>query len=265
MMRKLKRLGRAMADFRASGFRQPVLYRAGRAAHGDEIDRIGAAYNAMVERIDEQGRDLDRQDAARSDLLANLSHDLRTPLASLRGYLETLLVKDGSLSADEQRRFLEFAARQSERLGELLAELLELARLESRDFRINAEPVHLSELAQDVMQERASVARQQEISLTVQAPALLPLVRADIGLIDRALRRLIDDRIRSSRPGARVILGLAPCGERVRVELFYTGNTCQRTGPGIAIVKRILELHGAAVTVESAEQGTRFSFSLPIA
>ena len=264
MIRRLRQLGRVMAQFRAGGFRQPVLYRASRA-DGDEIDRIGAAYNAMVERIGEQGRELGRQDAARNDLLAKLSHDLRTPLASLRGYLETLLLKDGSLPADERRRFLEIAARQSERLGELVAELLELARLESRDFRINAEPVQLSELAQDVMQERATVAHQREISLTVQAPARLPLARADIGLIERALRRLIDEAIRGSRPGARVMLGLAPCSERVSVQVFYTGNTFQGTGPGVAIVNRILELHEAAVTVESAEQGTRFSFSLPIA
>lgn len=201
----------------------------------------------------------------KNDLLANLAHELRTPLAAMRGYLETLLLKEGSLPAAEQRRFLEIAARQSERLGELVAELFELARLESRGLRIDLEPVQLAELARDLVHERAERARARDVPLAVQAHAALAPVRADIRLIERALARLIDEAIGASAPGSQVLLGLVPRRARVGVRLSCTAAVHPRTGPGAAIVDRILRLHGARVRVDNVGQGSCVSFSLPIA
>ena len=190
---------------------------------------------------------------SRAELLERLSHDLRTPLASLRGYLDTLLLKDASLATEERRRFLQIAARQSEHLSELLADLLELARLDSPEFRIQIEAVQLAELAQDLVQERAASAR--GILLILEASGRIPMVRADIALMERGLRRLIQ-----SAAGDRVVLALGCNADRVTVAL-----TCRQVA-GDDIVERILELHGSPLIMETfPERGTRLSFSLPIA
>jgi K+-sensing histidine kinase KdpD len=198
--------------------------------------------------VREQGRELERQDAARTALLAELAHDLRTPLASLRGYLDTLLLKDAGLEPEERRRFLEIAARQSERMGERLAELLELARLGARDFRIRPEPVELAELVHDIVQE-------QGLRVPVEVEGALPMVLADIGLLERALRRLLG--------GSPSGVALADHRRHVRVELAFSGRS------GVypdAMVRRILELHDAALALDNTDRhATRLSFSLPLA
>src|SRR5690606_31061185 len=96
----------------------------------DEIAVLDAAYRQMVLRISEQWEALTRQDQERRELIANISHDLRTPLSSLHGYLETLLLKDASLEPAERRRYLGIALDQSRRVGALSQSLFELARLE---------------------------------------------------------------------------------------------------------------------------------------
>ena len=117
----------------------------------NEIDRLGAAFMEMAERIEDQIAQLQNSDALRRELIANVSHDLRTPLANLQGYIETLLMKEEGLTREDRRRYLETAARHCERLTRLVNELLELARLESFDeTRIEPEPFNLGELVQDV-------------------------------------------------------------------------------------------------------------------
>ncbi len=284
---KLRRLGEAMAGFQAGGFGQPVLYQPLPAAGGDPVDRLGAIYNAMVERIDAQSRALERKDAACWAVLADVSHGLRTPLAAVRGYLETLLLREESFSPGERRRFLEIAARQAEGLGVLVAELFELARLDAREFLIDPEPVQLAELAQDIVHDFDLAARRQQTMLALDATPRVPFVLADMGLIERALRNLIENALQRSRAGGRVSLAVEARGGRVAVRVADTGASIppqelpfvfdrldrqvrSRTaraggvGLGLAIVKRIVELHGARVEVRSApHEGTTFSFALP--
>src|SRR5207244_5552927 len=120
---------------------------------GDEVDRLAVTFNEMSSRIALQVAKLKEVDLLRRELVANVSHDLRTPLASLQGYLDTLLLKEGQLSAEEQRRFLEIASRHSERLGKLIEELFELAKLDSQVTPIRVEPFSMPELVQDVVQK----------------------------------------------------------------------------------------------------------------
>jgi signal transduction histidine kinase len=223
----------------------------------------------------------------RRDLIANVSHDLRTPLAALHGYLETLLVKGASLSEGQRRSYLETAVRQSQHLGTLIAELFELVKLDFRGYEIHPEPVQLGELAQDVLQKFALLAEQKNVALKVDIGPGLPSVQADIGLMERVLENLIDNALRHTHGGGAVSVAVWPEAGRVHVRIADTGSgiapaeipqiferfyrvdksrasSTGGAGLGLAIVKRIVDLHGARIEVASAPgQGAAFFFDLP--
>nr|WP_242702469.1 ATP-binding protein [Achromobacter sp. SD115] len=240
----------------------------------------------MGKRISDQWRELTRQDQQRRDLVANISHDLRTPLTSLHGYLETLRLKDQSLDPDERRRYLDIALAQSRKVGRLAQELFELARLESGLVRLEPETFSLPELVQDVIQkfELAAEARQQR--LTTDIPQELPPVRADLGLIERVLTNLLDNAIRHSPPGGKIELRLGSAQNLVQVQVSDTGEgipqalraglftraSALNRGPadggglGLVIVQRILQLHHSEIRlVDHAGSGAVFQFDLAAA
>jgi signal transduction histidine kinase len=291
MTRRLRRLADSMETFRDSDFSQPLPdeLRFDDAAQ-DEIGVLGETFHRMEERILYQIQRLRQTDELRRELIANVSHDLRTPLASIGGYLETLSLKDDTLSAEDRRRYLEIATRQSERLGRLVEELFELARLESKEMQVLAEPFPIAELVQDVVQEFQLKAGEAEVELELLLPDDAPLVAADIGLIQRALQNLIANAITHTEAGGRVAIVVEPVDRSVAVRVEDTGrgipseqlehvferfyqagdpadNGPRRTGGlGLAIVKKILELHGGAVQVASTVgKGTAFWFTLPVA
>lgn len=224
----------------------------------------------------------------RRDLIVNVSHDLRTPLTSLRGYVEILLMKNESLSAAERRRYLEIAARQSERLATLVDELFELAKLDFAGLRLNFEPLQLSELAYDVLRKFRLAADAKGVGLDIEVHGEVPLVRADVGLIERVFDNLIANAIKYTPEQGQIKITVAAAGERVRVEVadtgcgipevhvpfvfdrFYRADESRNVesggaGLGLAIVKRILQLHDGEIAVESEVMaGSRFSFSLPV-
>lgn len=286
---RLQQLARAMDAFRRAGFSERASYIARRPdAEGDEIDRLGATYNEMAERIIHQLRELRSADAKRRDLIANISHDLRTPLASLRGYLDTLMLKRDSLTDDERRNYLETAARQSERLGKLVGDLFDLAKFDAHDVVLRSEPFSLAELAYDVAQGSELVARENGITLGVDALPGLAFVLGDIGLLERVMQNLIDNAIRHTPRGGSVNVRITEHAGVQRVEVVDTGRgippeSVERifdrfytldksrsasvgsggTGLGLAIAKRIVELHGSSLAVESTVGvGTRFWFDI---
>ncbi|MDH1178845.1 HAMP domain-containing histidine kinase [Achromobacter mucicolens] len=256
------------------------------ARNGDEIAVLRRTFAQMGRRISEQWRELTRQDQQRRDLVANISHDLRTPLTSLHGYLETLRFKDETLAPAERRRYLDIALAQSRKVGRLAQELFELARLESGLVRLEPETFSLPELVQDVMQkfELAAEARQQRLSTDIAQA--LPPVRADLGLIERVLTNLLDNAIRHSPPGGRIELQLGLARNRVRVQVsdsgagipdelragLFTRASALNRGPseggglGLVIVQRILQLHQSEIRlVDDAEGGAVFQFELAAA
>lgn len=262
-------------------------------ATGDEIDRLEAGFSRMAERIELQIEELAALDELRRELVANVSHDLRTPIAALQGYLETLLLKEETLPPEERRRYLAIALRHAEHLGKLVAQLFELARLDVEEGKLDLEPVSLPELAQDVVQKFHLEAERQGVALAAELPADVPFVAADIGLLERALDNLLENALAHTPEGGRVILAVAAAEGGARVRLADTGHGIpadelprifdrfQRgsapedgrrrrqhpgAGLGLAITKRILDLHGAELSAESTVgQGTTFSFLLPYA
>jgi two-component system, OmpR family, sensor kinase len=233
---------------------------------GDEVDRLAHAFEQQVEAL----RELD---AHRRELVANVSHDLRTPLASLQGYLDTLLMKE--LPPEEQRRFLEIAARHSARLGKLVDELFELAKLDANVTPLHVERFSMPELVQDVVQKFQLRAQRAGVRLEAHFDPALPPVRGDLALIERVLENLIENAIRYTPANGSITVSLAPDGTVTVADtgsgiapddlphIFDRGFGTGGAGLGLAIAKRIVELHGSELTVESrVGEGTAFRFRL---
>lgn len=298
LTRRLRRLDRRMRGLATLGTSPGEAASTGASAtdvrgpdpapiSGDEIDRLEATFERMAERISRQMEELRRHDRLRRELIANVSHDLRTPLAGLQGYLETLLLKGETLPPEEARGYLKTALAQSEHLGGLVAQLFELASLEAGAVELQRETFSLSELAQDIVQKFRLPADRAGVHLEAELPADLALVEGDVRLIERVLDNLIDNGLRYTPQGGRVTVGLRADdgGVEVRVEdtgpgipedeltrifdRFYRGAEERRKhnagiGLGLAIAHRAVELHGSDLRVDSAEgRGTRFLFRLP--
>ena len=249
----------------------------------DEIATLRLAFAQMTRRIADQWRELTAQDQQRRELVANISHDLRTPLTSLHGYLETLRVKADSLSKAERQRYLDVAIGQSRKVGRLAQELFELARLEYGVVKPEKERFSLAELLQDVFQkfELAAEARRQQLSMDI-APGL-PVVTADLGMIERVLTNLLDNAIRHTPAGGRIDVRVRREGPSVEVLVgdsgpgvpeplratLFTRPSFQAAardsggGLGLVIVQRILQLHGSDIRLVQEEgRGAVFRFQL---
>jgi hypothetical protein len=232
-------------------------------------------------------RALRQADTQRREMVSNVSHDLRTPLAALQGYLETLTMKEGQLTPEEQRNYLAVATRHGERLTKLVSELFELAKLEARDVPLHSEPFSLGELVQDVALKFQLTAQNNGLRLETDFAPDLPFVSADIGMIERVLENLIENALRYTPAGGVITLALAPAKGKIVVEVRDTGRgiaaqdlphiferyyraenqpeTPGSAGLGLAITRRILELHDTTIQVSSTpEHGTTFTFSLPV-
>ena len=287
LTRRLKRLTTTVDAFQRSDFNElPEISRS--EGRRDEIDRLGHSFRQMGERIQEQMQRLKDMDKLRRELVANVSHDLRTPLASVQGYLETLLLKQKMLTPGEQRRYLEIASQHSTRLGTLVAELFELAKLDSNEIQLHRERFPIAELMQDVAQEFQLAAESKRVALKMDLQDNPPLVVADIGLIQRVFSNLIENALRYTPAGGEIRLGLCTNQDMASIRLsdtgcgipaseipyifdrFYRVESNQEinspgAGLGLAIAKRILELHGSEITVDSTpRQGTTFTFHLPL-
>lgn len=286
LTRRLGNLSAAMEGFQAGRGTGPVPASV-RSGRGDEIDRLAGSFELLAGRIDDQIRQLERADANRRELVANVSHDLRTPLASLQGYLETLKLKEDELTPGARREYLETALDHGQRLVRLVSELFELATLEAGDKRLQREPIALGELAQDVVQKFRLQAERKGLTFDMEVPGAAPVAEGDIALIERALDNLIDNAIKYTPEGGRVGLVLEGTGDGVRVrvsdtgpgipeeelphvfERFYRGGRRnpehpEGSGLGLAIARRILVMHGSELEVSSQpEQGTTFGFVLP--
>ena len=286
---RLKRLDTAMQAYSdGTAFERLNIPAPDGGEPGDEIKRLEATFRRMAQRIEEQVASLKQVDSQRRELIAAVSHDLRTPLAALQGYVETLLIRENVLSSEERRQYLEIAVSHCKHLANRVDGLFDLARLEAPDMSIHPEPFSIGELVQDVIQKFQLSAGDKGVGITTNAGAEVPFVSADIALIGRVLENLLENAIHYTPPGGTVRVLLETrlpdvvvtvsdtgCGippeELPRIfERFYRLDRSRRdkgdhTGLGLAIVKKILELHGSVIDVESAvNAGTSFTFPLPI-
>lgn len=286
LTRRLKRLATVMMNFEKRNFEGLTLRHDFTARADDEVGDLSRVFYNMASRITDQVSRLKESDRLRRDLVANVSHDLRTPLTALQGYIETLQLED--LSEDERRRYLDIAARHSNQLSNLTGELFELAKLEAKAVEVRKERFPLAELVQDVVQKFGLSAEKKGVTLVADVK-VRPFVYADVGFLERVLENLIDNALRHTPPGGGVSVALTPVGHRVNVAVADTGSgipaselphvferfyRASRTdgeraggaGLGLTISQRLLELHDTQLQVASqVGVGTTFSYDLATA
>ncbi len=223
LTRRLRLLTDVMLACRDGGFDKPPRLD-GANPDGDEIARLGFVFTELTQRMAEQLSQLRQSDRHRRELLANVSHDLRTPMAAMQGYLETLLLKETELPADERRSYLEIAHKHCERLSRLVANLFELSKLDAREVVPQLEPIALAELAQDIVQKFELAARSRQIVLSASLGDDLALVDADISLMEHVLQNLIENALRHTNPGGAVRVSILRNAGDIEVRVSDTGD-----------------------------------------
>ena len=230
--------------------------------------------------------ELTRTADMRRDFVANVSHELKTPLAAIRGYAETL--HDGALEETATaRRFLDRILSQCRRLQALLDDLLTLSRLEGVEPPSEREPVDLADIVHRAAELLSASAREKQVRIELDEQPVPPL-RGDADSLERLVLNLLDNAIKYNRPDGAVVLRLLDAGSEVVLEVTDTGIGIPQdalariferfyrvdkgrareeggTGLGLAIVKHVAQAHGGQVEVESRiGQGTTFRVRLPL-
>jgi two-component system OmpR family sensor kinase len=256
--------------------------RTGVSGH-DEIGELGTQINNMAEKIESSLQLIRAADEARRRTLVHLSHDLRSPVAALHAHVELLNEQLDSATVEDNRLHLRAMLSNIGSLTQLLADLFDLAQLDSGELKPHFEEFSLLDvISEEVLPELSPIASLHGIELSLAAPERLELVKGDIKMIYRVLVNLAKNAIVHNRAGGSVVIELETnaAGILVRVrdtgpgiaeselkqifEQYYTGRRHSGgTGIGLAIVKRVLDLHGADIAVRSKlEEGTEFSFTL---
>ncbi|MFC5546581.1 sensor histidine kinase [Marinobacter koreensis] len=284
LTRRLSRLTERVEAFEADAATPAADSRDEVTVTGDDIDYLSDRFDQMSQRIVAQLELLKDKDHQRRQLVAQVSHDLRTPLASIQGYLEALKLKQDSLAPAERQRFLEIALSESRRLARLVDELFELAALEAREKRASPEPFAVAELVHDVVQKHLPEA--EGAGVTLHLGVMEPVrALADIELCERILDNLIGNAIRHSPPDNTVLLSVCAetSGASIAVvdagpgippdqidhvfEPFFQGNTRSRVGHaglGLAIAQRLARLQDGRISVNNRPGGgAEFRLWLP--
>jgi signal transduction histidine kinase len=259
---------------------------------GDEIAAVATAFNGMADDLTARAEALAASDQARRQLLADVSHELTTPVTAMRGYLETLTMPELTLDEETRTRYLRIIADETARLERMIGDLLDLARLEGGGGTLTIEPVPVAELFDRVVarHERAAAANNVRITSAIAPGA--ETVRGDRARLEQALQNLAGNAMRYAPPGTAIRLGALPANGRIVISVedegpgippehlahifdrFYkvdasrahgaAGGTsvANGSGLGLSIVKAIIERHGGRISVESEPGRTVFEFRI---
>jgi two-component system sensor histidine kinase ResE len=252
------------------------------ASGPSEINEMSIAFNSMVEEVVRQRR-IER------DLLANISHELASPLGLIRGYAEAL-VDDVIHKAPERRAALQAIRQETVRLERLTADLLDLALLETGQVSVQVEEVPVPELLEGLRARLAPLMRQVGVTVTVDAPSVLPPMLTDGQRLEQVLVNLLNNAVRYTPPGGTVVMGAAQQGDGISItvadtgrgippedlpriwERFYRvergrerGEQEVHVGLGLAICRSTITLLQGTITVQSTpDVGTTFTIWLPL-
>ncbi|MEM0993877.1 MAG: HAMP domain-containing sensor histidine kinase [Bacteroidota bacterium] len=245
---------------------------------------LADTYNEMADQIVANIEQIKSIDQFRQELIANVSHDLRTPLAIMQGYVETLIMKSDNLSKEDRKKYLEIVMDSSVKLSKLVSQLFEYSKLEANQIEPQKEAFFIGELAQDVYAKYQILAQDKQIKLNLNASQDLPLVFADVGLVERVLQNLMDNALKFTPKNGAVTIQLAADHEHVEIKISDSGpgipkekqsyifdryrrsevDSNKGAGLGLAIVKKILEIHNSTIQVISKpNEGATFWFQLP--
>lgn len=253
----------------------------------DEITDLSRCFNKMADTVVESMNEMKKADKLRRDLVANVSHDLRNPLSSIQGYMETIQMKGDDISREELQNYLEPVLANTKKLNRMIDDLFALSKLDAENVTPKLEQVSLAELVQDLVQQFSPIAKQKNIEIkTIYPENPHAKIYADMGLLDRALSNLIDNAIQHTPVGGTVTIRSIQNGKDVSLEISDSGKGIPESdiphifdrfyqvdksrsnstgaGLGLSIAQKILELHGATITVQSfLNRGTTFKIMMP--
>jgi signal transduction histidine kinase len=250
----------------------------------DELAELAESANRMTAQLAERERERDTADRARRDLIAAVSHDLRTPLTSLRLLAEA--VEDDVVDADTRRRYLERMSVHINSLSALIEDLFELSRLEAGEIQWSVQRVHLDELVAETVDAMRADAEAKRVTVEARVPADVAAARGNPEKLQRVLFNLVQNAIRHTPADGSVTVTATSNGSSVEVEVADTGDgidpeDCDRvfepffrgsnggsrtgdgTGLGLTICRAIVEAHGGRIEVAGPPPGARLRFSLP--
>lgn len=252
----------------------------------DELSDVAEAFNMMADELEMSFARQKELEQARRDLIVAVSHDLRTPLTSIRAMIEAMA--DGVVTDPVVvQRYYATIRSQIENLSGLINDLFELSQLETGQVQLQMEPINLNDLLSDVLESMQPQARTKNVSLTGIFAEDLPLIGAELVKIQRVLYNLVQNAIRHTPAAGSILLATRVVPEGVQVDVtdtgegispdylphvfdqFFRGDASRSratggAGLGLAIAKRIIEAHHGRIWVESqVDRGTRFSFILP--
>ena len=257
----------------------------------NEIQLLASTFKRMLQQIQHQFVQLQNIDEHRRVLLADLSHDLRTPLANLQGYIETLAISGDKISNEERQKFIDISMRNAANLKKLIDQIFELAYLEGGQVTLHQEPFPVGELLYDVAAKFELKAKDKSIELKIEPAQCDYQVFADIGKLERILTNLLENAIRHTpeQGGITLAVTLDPKrGNRLRLDVRDTGTGISKheiahifdaryrasnaqedknthVGLGLAISKKLVELFDSDLKVRSElGKGTCFSFELAL-
>jgi len=218
----------------------------------------------------------------RKELIANVSHDLRTPISVMQGYVETLLIKINTSSLADREKYLNIILNSSQRLSLLIGQLFEFSTLDTQQLEPHKEPFQINELLRSSLEEYQVLANKKGVQFKMNCPENATVVYADISLIERVIQNLIDNALKFSPEKGIIEVCVSKNTKSVEVSIadhgcgidseqqalifnrFEKSKKSEGAGLGLAIVKKILEMHESFISVKSeVGRGTKFIFSLP--
>ncbi|MEO6406621.1 MAG: HAMP domain-containing sensor histidine kinase [Ferruginibacter sp.] len=252
-----------------------------------DVKQVGDIFNEMADILSQNIEKLKEVEILRRELIANVSHDLRTPISIIQGYIETLQMKADTLTADELKRYIGIISESTGKLQKLVSELFELSKLEANQVKPVKEPFFISELVNDISSKYQLIAKEKNISITTFLSTELPPVYADVSLIERVMQNLVDNAMKFTPDGGKIIIKTSKANNDVEVTVADTGigipenereqifgryykannftDLKNSTGLGLAIIKKILDLHNSSLDlITEVNTGSSFVFRLPL-
>lgn len=252
-----------------------------------DLSVLSQTFNDMADTLTANMKEIESVDKLRRELIANVSHDLRTPLSVLRGYVETYELKLGTLSDDQKKEYLETIRKSADKLAKLIDQLFEYSKLEADQIQPQKEPFQMVDLAHDLISNYQVLAKQKNIEIELEMPQeTMPLVFGDISLVERAIQNLMDNAIKFTPEAGRIKFQVNADDSNVMINITDSGpgipegqqaqiferyrqapnvKKGEGIGLGLAIVKKIMELHNTTIKVVSRpNEGCTFQFLLPV-
>jgi signal transduction histidine kinase len=258
-------------------------YRLSDKGRQDELGVLSTRFNEMAQRLEELSR-------MKEQMVSSLTHDIKNPLASIKGVAEAMLAEDGDSLSPKQRKYMKSSLECSLRLWSYIDNMLDVMKLQAGKYPVQIEPMFLDSVVGSVLTDQKVKAKECGVSLTSKIPKDLPRVRADFELIHRVLDNIVSNALKFTPPKGRIVLSAERDGKFVVTEVCDSGAGIPKdkldkifedffqvdetkdearesgTGLGLAICSRISRDHGGRLWAESEiNKGTRFKFTLPVA